>query len=80
MLILLLLKTFIVIVYMPILSLAQVCAAKRKQLQFYTITESKVTHQGDISLPEPPVTMVCSIDMLHELESQSLHLQAACSS
>lgn len=40
----------------------QVCTAKRKQLQLYAVTDSKVAHQSDISLPEPPLAMAMDGD------------------
>lgn len=40
----------------------QVCAARRKQLQFHSITDVKVLHQGDIPLPEPPIAMAMDGD------------------
>ncbi|KAH8035609.1 hypothetical protein HPB51_007844 [Rhipicephalus microplus] len=40
----------------------QVCAAKRKQLQLYAVTENKVAHQSDISLSEHALALVSGCD------------------
>ena len=38
----------------------QICVALRKrQLQFYTVTEDRFIHLRDVHLPEPAVELVC---------------------
>lgn len=56
----------------------QVCAAKRKQLQLYAVTESKVAHQSDISLPEHPLALAMDGDYIC-VATATQYLVACCS-
>uniref|UniRef100_A0A1E1XHE1 Putative vacuolar assembly/sorting n=1 Tax=Amblyomma aureolatum TaxID=187763 RepID=A0A1E1XHE1_9ACAR len=56
----------------------QVCAAKRKQLQLYAVTDSKVTHQRDISLAEHPLALAMDGDYIC-VATATQYLVACCS-
>ncbi|KAH7934892.1 hypothetical protein HPB52_001875 [Rhipicephalus sanguineus] len=56
----------------------QVCAAKRKQLQLYAVTENKVAHQSDISLSEHPLALAMDGDYIC-VATATQYLVACCS-
>ncbi|KAL3197559.1 hypothetical protein MRX96_044881 [Rhipicephalus microplus] len=56
----------------------QVCAAKRKQLQLYAVTENKVAHQSDISLSEHALALAMDGDYIC-VATVTQYLVACCS-